>query len=208
MSDEKKIKPTDEEKAWLLGVASADESDDFPAVTGSRRGRASALQRIPKEGILTSDMNERPEDFREIACPVDKHPCEGQGTDAECAKCNVSTKLVALRTRHCDYTNGIAEAIGPDRLIRDTGEPARSDRSEIEALKRNCVLLKIRLEDLKMALGMDAVGWFNRAQAAEHQRDLLRAVLTNIADGDCFCESELKRCSTCDARKALSEIKA
>lgn len=36
---------------------------------------------------MTSDMNERPEGFRDTPCPVDTHPCEGQGTDADCRAC-------------------------------------------------------------------------------------------------------------------------
>ena len=36
---------------------------------------------------MSSDMNERPEGFRDTLCPVDSHPCEGQGTDADCRAC-------------------------------------------------------------------------------------------------------------------------
>jgi hypothetical protein len=36
---------------------------------------------------MSSDMNERLEGFRDTLCPVDSHPCEGQGTDADCRAC-------------------------------------------------------------------------------------------------------------------------
>jgi hypothetical protein len=40
---------------------------------------------------MSSDMNERPTGFRATICRVDGHPCEGQGTDADCNACQKAT---------------------------------------------------------------------------------------------------------------------
>lgn len=44
---------------------------------------------------MSGDMNERPEGFRDTLCPVDTHPCEGQGTDADCRACLTKARLEA-----------------------------------------------------------------------------------------------------------------
>ena len=43
-------------------------------------------------------------------------------------------ELDAIRDRHRTYADGIARVLEPVRIKRETGEPARSDREEIEAL--------------------------------------------------------------------------
>jgi len=48
-------------------------------------------------------------------------------------------ELDAIRDRHRTYAAGIAQALEPVRTKRETGEPARSDREEIEALVRERV---------------------------------------------------------------------
>lgn len=42
-------------------------------------------------------------------------------------------------------------------------------------------LLKLRICDLKLALGQDAIGWFDRAKAAECDRDHARAIAATLA---------------------------
>ena len=62
---------------------------------------------------MSSDMNERPEGFCEMVCPVDRHPCEGQGTDIDCMLCaRVQTLADALREikRRTDM-DGLAKLI-------------------------------------------------------------------------------------------------
>lgn len=119
-------------------------------------------------------------------------------------------ELADARARHRDYSNGIAEAIGHDRPRRETGEPARSDRAEIEELKRERILLKQRVDDLKFALGTDATGWFDRFKSAEKELARLRSVISDIAEGDCAygggCPtfgSNHGKCLACIARGAI-----
>ena len=124
-------------------------------------------------------------------------------------------ELADARARHRDYSSGIAEAIGHERPKRETGEPARSDRAEIEELKRERILLKQRVDDLKFALGTDAAGWFAKYKTATSQCDLLHSALSDLAEGDCSyddgCPSTGTRpgqCYACKARQALSEAKS
>lgn len=123
-------------------------------------------------------------------------------------------ELADIRARHRDYATGIAEAIGADRTKRDTGEPARSDRAEIEELKRKSRLLVQRVDDLKFALGTDAAGWFDRYKTADRERAFLHSALSDLAEGDCSygdgCPASGTRhgqCYSCRARQALSEAK-
>ena len=44
------------------------------------------------EALMSSDMNERPADFRATICRVDGHPCEGQGTDTDCNACTAELR--------------------------------------------------------------------------------------------------------------------
>lgn len=36
---------------------------------------------------MSSDLNERPEGYQELVCPVDSNPCQGQGTLEQCGDC-------------------------------------------------------------------------------------------------------------------------
>lgn len=58
-------------------------------------------------------LNERPPNTTETICPVDQTPCEGQGTDADCAVCEAKLKALGVPTEFMkrDKYQSIADAI-------------------------------------------------------------------------------------------------
>jgi len=65
-------------------IADADMIERLTAENARLRGEVEAL--------MSSDMNERPADFRATICRVDGHPCEGQGTDTDCNACTAELR--------------------------------------------------------------------------------------------------------------------
>jgi hypothetical protein len=51
---------------------------------------------------------------------------------------------------------------------------------DAEKARREVMLLKMRVSDLKFALGTDAMGWFDRFKHAERERDEARAEVERL----------------------------
>lgn len=175
-------------------------------------------------------MNERPADYRDTTCTVDGHPCEGQGTDADCRACLVTARREA-ELRGAQLLMVASELAGDPKIhwLRDRSDPRwtptlqeafaarqkhREDAEQIAKLLSELLSLKQRVGDLKFALGTDAVVWFDRCNAAERQRDHFKDVLSDFAEWDCdygdgcpTFRSRHGKCVGCKARDALQESK-
>lgn len=74
--------------------------------------------------------------------------------------------FAAAETEHANKWSARARAAEKER---DEARALRTD--EAEKAKREIMLLRQRVSDLKFALGTDATGWFDRSKAAEKERD-------------------------------------
>lgn len=110
----------------------------------------------------------------------------------DCVVCAVKTRIdaalaepvepseseYAMHARiRADYDKTVADCwrakVAEVERERDEARALRT--VEAEKARHEAALLKMRLSDLKHALGIDAAGWFDRFKRAERERDEARA---------------------------------
>ena len=89
---------------------------------------------------MSSDMNERPENFRARICLVDGKQCEGQGTDTLCDMCDERSR----------YRERLQIDPGGSDKIDELEQALTLSRHTIDTLRRENAELRARV-DWKMA---------------------------------------------------------
>jgi len=73
----------------------------------------------------------------------------------------------------------VADCVGCAAALTARDEARALREVDAEKARREVLLLKTRVSDLKHVLGTDAIGWFDRFKRAERERDEARAELAS-----------------------------